>query len=308
MRNDGRGHDWIVLLEAADDSGCSTIDVHAFRRLVIAYGTPAPTTLFTPGRYALQVTVQAPTAPRALSVAISRWRQAMSRCRLPDWELVRAEIMTPAELESDMRVADTPEDGLRPDEVVPAAHAAIDPTEEELLRRALFDPVTGLPCRELFLEEVRRALEAPPAAPSVRAVLVVHVDLPEQPAADELPADEVLAELAGRLTGSVREGDTVGRVGPSDFALLVELPAADDTDLLAGRVLDCLRWPAMEQQPPRPVASVGVAMATGGDADDLFEMAELAVVAAARRAGGDGGPRFGGGRGSFAGGTHDNNP
>jgi diguanylate cyclase (GGDEF)-like protein len=286
LRNDGRGHDWIVLLEAADGSGRSTIDAGGFGRLVTGCGTPVPTTLWSPDRYALQMSVQAPDSPAALSAAIARWRRALQLSELPEWDLVRAEVLTAAELELELREADRALDGVRVADPDPPPPAEIDPMEEALLRLALFDSVTGLPSRELFLEEVRRALEEPFRTPAVRAVLFAHVYVPEEAGPGDLPSDDLLAELACRLTGSVREDDTVARVGPSDFALLIEVPSPDHTDVVARRILDCIGQRSLNQHPQPLVASVGVAMTSaGGDADDLLQMAQLAMVAAARQPG-----------------------
>lgn len=282
----GEEEDWIVLLEAAGGRRRSTMDTGSFLRLVAACGTPAPTTLFTADRYALQMTVRALDAPSALSAAVGRWRRALRRCKLPAWELVRAEVMTPAELQLELEQADVASSAVAPASGRPRPTDTGD-LEEELLRRALFDEITGLPARELFLEEVRSSLAAPRRTPWCQAVIVVYVDLPEAADPDPCPpADELVAEVAHRLRGCVREGDTLARVGPSEFALLARVRSADDSDLLAERILDRVHWPPLGHQPAPPVANVGVAMtSSGGDADELVRMAELAVIAAGRAVG-----------------------
>lgn len=283
MGSCGGGQQWIVLLEAAGGPG-QVIDNESFLRLVAACGTPAPTTLFSPDRYALQMSVQAADTPSALSAAVARWQRALERCQLPSWELVRSEVMTPAELEWDLEHADLAAGGAPAEQAGRPVPAGIDPMEEELLRRALFDPVTGLASRELFLEAVRCALDAGPAPSWVRAVMVVRVDLPEGTGpAEHPPADELLAEVAHRLAGAVRDGDTLARVGPHEFAVLLEVRSADDTDLLTERILDSIRCPPLGHQAARPVgAAAGVAMTScGNDADHLLQMAELAMLAAA---------------------------
>jgi hypothetical protein len=177
LRNAGRGTDWIVLLEACSGDR-STIDARRFHRLVASFGPVAPATLFSPDRYVLQLVVRAVDTVSALSTAIARWQRALRRCDLPHWPLVRAEVMTPAELEAELDGVDAEPGGLYAEAWVPAPHQEIDAMEEELLRRALFDSVTGLPSRALFLDEVRGVVEAGPAAPAVPTVVAVRVAVP----------------------------------------------------------------------------------------------------------------------------------
>ncbi len=278
MRSSGRGKQWIVLLEAVDGDGGAPIDIDGVHRLVAACGTPAPTTLFSPDRYALQMQVEAPDAPSALSAAIGRWQGALRRCQLPEWDLVRSEVLTPDELESELEHADVSMGGDAGEQARPSHPARVDAAEEELLRRALFDPVTGLPSRELFLELVRCALRAQPAAPARQALVVVHVDLPEGiDSPDHPPADDVLAEVAHRLTGSVRDGDTLARVGPFEFGVLLEVRSADDTDVVTQRILRSIGWPSVGPARP-PVGTAGVVLSSPGkDADQLLRMAEQAM-------------------------------
>ncbi len=99
--------------------------------------------------------------------------------------------------------------------------------------------------------------------------------------------DDVLVEFAARLTEVVRRCDTVARVGPAEFALLIDTPSATDTDRLARRIADGIGRPLRREGQGRAVrASVGVAMSSStDDADELILLAELAG-GAAREAGG----------------------
>lgn len=88
-----------MLLEAADESGVSTVEADSYGRLVTSWAVSIPTTLYSTNRYALQVTVDADDAPTALGMALSQWKDALKRSALPEWQLVRAETLTPHELE-----------------------------------------------------------------------------------------------------------------------------------------------------------------------------------------------------------------
>lgn len=280
------GDEWIVLLEAADERGRSTIDEVSLGRLVTAWGDPAPSTLYSPDRYALQVSVRAIDPPSALSSAMLQWKDALRRAGLPDWGLVRAEILTPDELEQELRTADRTGDARNAwAELRPLGHELVG---DDLLRRALHDAVTGLPDRELFLDEVRRAAATRVAPSSGRSVMVVNVDVVgDAGRTTGPPPDEVLVEIAGRLVRAVRPGDTVARVGPVDFALLMDLPSGNDTDSVARRIVERLRPPVVQHGRTLGVTpSIGVAtMSPTDDADVLILLAETAM-AAAKRAGG----------------------
>ena len=257
------------------------MDRLAFRRLVDACGAPMPATLFSSDRYVLQMPVRAADAASALSSAIARWQAALRRSGVARWELVRGEVLTSDEFAREL-------DGVEGDPLAQAvpcpSHDRIDAVEDELLRRALFDPVTGLPHRELFLEEVRRQLADGAMARAVRALLVVQVRglAALEPNRGHPSPDDVLVDVAGRLSDSVRGADTVARVGPAAFAVLAAVPTDADADPLARRMLHNVRWRLQDYGSTPLVASMGLATTTRVcDADDLIQTAELAMVAAA---------------------------
>lgn len=76
---------WVVLLEAADESGVSTVEADSYGRLVTSWAVSIPTTLYSTNRYARQVTVDADDAPTALGMALSQWKDALKRSALPEW-------------------------------------------------------------------------------------------------------------------------------------------------------------------------------------------------------------------------------
>lgn len=272
-----RAREWIVLLEASDERGRSTIDASSFRRLVSSWPGPGPTALYSPNRYAIQVPVRAFNPPSALSTAMWLWKDVLRRTGLPDWQLVRAEIVTPDELERELLTAEAAvgdgEDPMEPG-------STDEEVGGELLWRALHDPATGLPDRELFLDQVRRALGAGGEGGAPVLSLVV-VDLGGSLRA---PApDAVLLEVGRRLVEAVRPQDTVARVGPCRFALLLTLPAPGDTEAVARRIADRIRAPLRHDGRALALAAgIGVATtACSRDPDELMALAEASVSAPA---------------------------
>lgn len=94
---------------------------------------------------------------------------------------------------------------------------------DELKRRALEDPITGLPNRVLFLERLSLALKTTKENPSRRfAVLFLDVDrfkLVNDSLGHSL-GDKLLAEIGRRLTACVGDTGEVARFGGDEFILL----------------------------------------------------------------------------------------
>ncbi len=140
--------------------------------------------------------------------------------------------------------------------------------EAELRHRALHDPLTGLPNRTLLADRLQHALAACREPDERVAVLLVDVDRFKH-VNDSLGhpvGDQLLVELAGRLRGAVRAGDTLARMGGDEFVIVAERVHGTDhaqeiAERLAGalgaaaagrRTLAACRRPALAwRSPPR---------------------------------------------------------
>ena len=152
---------------------------------------------------------------------------------------------------------------------------------------ALHDALTGLPNRTLFHERVERAIKGMRPERTV-AVLLVDLDRFKE-VNDTLGhdhGDELLKVVAERLSGALRDGDTLARLGGDEFAVvLTDLPHRGAAAETAGRLHDALRRPfglrgiAVELD-----ASVGVALAPehGRDVTTLIQRADVAMYDAKR--------------------------
>lgn len=161
--------------------------------------------------------------------------------------------------------------------------------EARALHRAYHDPLTDLPNRARFYEQLETALVEDAAA-----IGLVFIDLDGFKALNDghghAAGDALLVAVAGRLLGAFRREDVVARLGGDEFAvLLVGLPA-DQPELphrLAETVIDKLSRPfALElaevSLEARIGASVGVALGArdGGSADALVAAADAAMYRA----------------------------
>ena len=119
--------------------------------------------------------------------------------------------------------------------------------EEQLVHTALYDALTDLPNRALFLDRLERAIRRGKRQLNYRFA-VLYLDLDRFKVINDglghLAGDQMLVFIARRLESCLREGDTFARLGGDEFALLMEgLVKEADALLLAERIQSELRKP-----------------------------------------------------------------
>jgi diguanylate cyclase (GGDEF)-like protein/PAS domain S-box-containing protein len=157
--------------------------------------------------------------------------------------------------------------------------------EEQLRHEALHDPLTGLGNRVLFHDRLEHAVALASRNPRELAVLVLDLDgfKAVNDTLGHAAGDRLLVEVARRLVGAVRPGDTVARMGGDEFAILIERAEPGMAESVAARVLTRLRTPIdIEGRMMVPSGSLGVAVGNTdrNTADDLLRAADLAMYTA----------------------------
>lgn len=139
-----------------------------------------------------------------------------------------------------------------------------------------YDILTGLPNNVLFRDRLQQAfLDADHHGDLVAALFLDLDDF--KVVNDSLghkAGDQLLLEVAGRLKSSLREGDTLARLGGDDFAIaLPNLNRADDAAVAAKKMLDSIsRHPfILEEKEVYSNASIGIALyPVDGNAVDII--------------------------------------
>jgi diguanylate cyclase (GGDEF)-like protein len=160
-------------------------------------------------------------------------------------------------------------------------------TQEQLVKNALTDSLTGLPNRVLMLQHIESAMRSSWKTHLQPTVLFIDVDRFKN-INDSLGhsiGDDVLTEVSRRLTSAVPTHATVARIAGDEFVILdTTTESVTHSVLLAERVLDSLRRPIATRDGDMFVtASIGVAYAPTAvelSANELMRHADTAMYRA----------------------------
>ncbi|BAN36098.1 response regulator receiver modulated PAS/PAC sensor-containing diguanylate cyclase/phosphodiesterase [Sulfuricella denitrificans skB26] len=159
-------------------------------------------------------------------------------------------------------------------------------SENQLERQANYDELTGLANRNLFQDRLNQALIFSRRHDYGLAILFIDLDNFKN-INDSLghdTGDALLAQVATRLTGSVREGDTVARHGGDEFVLLLsEIRVADDVSAVTQKLLKAMSAPFnLNDRELHVTCSIGIASypKDGEDKQTLLKNADAAMYRA----------------------------
>jgi diguanylate cyclase (GGDEF)-like protein/PAS domain S-box-containing protein len=158
--------------------------------------------------------------------------------------------------------------------------------QERLQHMAHHDALTDLPNRNLFLDRLQQSLTR--ARWHNRLVAVMFLDLDRFKNINDTlghnVGDQLLLQLSERLSKSVRDGDTIGRFGGDEFAILLDdIDSDSHISSLAQKLLDTLASPfKINKHELFVTASIGVSIfpGDGEDSDTLLRNADVAMYRA----------------------------
>jgi diguanylate cyclase (GGDEF)-like protein/PAS domain S-box-containing protein len=163
--------------------------------------------------------------------------------------------------------------------------------EDETQRLAFYDTLTGLPNRRLLMDRLAHQLQLSARSRQHGALLFIDLDnfkdLNDTLGHDI--GDQLLAQVANRLVGCIREGDTAARFGGDEFVVMLEGlsgvtdEAAGQAEAVAEKILLRLNQPYElmgKQHSSSP--SIGIALFSGNSSgvDELLKRADVAMYQA----------------------------
>jgi len=166
------------------------------------------------------------------------------------------------------------------------ASFALQSSQDQAQYLAFHDTLTGLPNRALFEDRLRRTLLF--AGHDAARVALLYLDLDRFKHVNDTlghPAgDELVRQTATRLRHTIREVDTVARIGGDEFAIiLLDVRDVRSVEDIAERLLQklCEPFKLIDDQ-VFVGASIGIALSSGPetDADDLLRKADIALYEA----------------------------
>ena len=118
--------------------------------------------------------------------------------------------------------------------------------ENELKRIAHFDSLTGLPNRALLYDRMSQAFAVNSRHHTLLVICYLDIDGFKQinDSHGHEAGDQVLIEMARRMTATLRDGDTVARLGGDEFVILLSGYQREDESLVTlHRLLDQINEP-----------------------------------------------------------------
>ncbi len=164
-------------------------------------------------------------------------------------------------------------------------------TEEAIHQLAFYDPLTGLPNRRLVQERVQQLLVSLKRTAQGAAVLFIDVDNFKDinDTLGHATGDDLLCQMARRMTECIRAQDTLARQGGDEFVVILidlgndPMEAARHTQHVAQKILTRLNEPFdLGSQHCQSSVSIGVALIDNPELtrDELFKQADLAMYQA----------------------------
>lgn len=169
-----------------------------------------------------------------------------------------------------------------------ASARSADHRNREMERLALYDPLTNLPNRNLFVYEIEQLLDSGVDVQK-STVLVIDVDK-FQRINDSLghqSGDQLLAKVADRIRAAVGGKDFCARLSGNIFGVLITSMNPADVKIRINKISEMIRQPMIiKQQKLMITASIGVSQLEHGVAAvELLRNAEIAMYRVKQKGG-----------------------
>lgn len=163
--------------------------------------------------------------------------------------------------------------------------------ELEIEEMAYVDPLTGLPNRRVLAERMEQVAARCKQRLHLAAALFIDLDNFKElnDTHGHETGDNYLVQVADRLRQTLRDGDTVARIGGDEFVIVLqsvgreERSARQNTLAVAEKVMTSLREPyRLNRMTYTSTASIGVVIFDGsaGNVEDIIRRADQAMYEA----------------------------
>ena len=165
----------------------------------------------------------------------------------------------------------------------------LEQANARLRHAATHDALTGLPNRVLLADRLRQAIARSSRHQMRFAVLVVDLDRFKaiNDSLGHIAGDELLQEVARRLSALLRKEDSLARLGGDEFVLLIhEVSTPQDAEEVARKVLSQVAWPVQLAGLDVHVSpSIGICLCPddGVDSETLLQHADAAMYHAKKK-------------------------
>ncbi|MHC1746582.1 MAG: diguanylate cyclase [Negativicutes bacterium] len=158
-------------------------------------------------------------------------------------------------------------------------------SEENAKKNALYDPLTGLCNRTLFYERLNQALEEAGRDKHLAGLLFVDLDAFKSvnDTYGHAAGDFVLKEASGRLKATVRQTDTICRLGGDEYTIILPgVKSKHDIGLIACKIIKAFK-PVFTLNNKEILVTVSVGISVfpenGHDPEILLKQADSAMYA-----------------------------
>jgi diguanylate cyclase (GGDEF)-like protein/PAS domain S-box-containing protein len=161
--------------------------------------------------------------------------------------------------------------------------------QDDMHRKAMHDPLTGLPNRAMFLESLDHAMHKSRRRSSRFSVLFIDLDRFKEvnDTMGHHAGDTLLQVVATRLNSAVRQSDLVARLGGDEFVVLIEEhDGPEEVMIVAQKILEMLQKPVpIDWREAEVSGSIGVASfpEDGAEVETLVKNADAAMYQAKER-------------------------
>ncbi|BAZ06248.1 CHASE2 domain-containing protein [Calothrix sp. NIES-3974] len=156
------------------------------------------------------------------------------------------------------------EDLIRKAEELHRSNRELRQSEDKLRFLAFHDPLTGLPNRKLFMEQLQESIEWSRKNNLLLGLLFIDLDGFKQ-VNDTLGhemGDRLLITVAGRMNNVLRSSDTVARLGGDEFTIILRsIPKLEVAAKIADKILTVMSEPiVLDNNIARVSASIGISI------------------------------------------------